>query len=141
MYLLAIVHHDDNVPIEPIRMFNYDETGRQLAWNHFLDECQTRITNWDQYSPDEIAAVMDNGYEHYGSSTIVLIDLTNTDGCRIPSRESFNVVDDTKQQLRQQRERLWAIQSSELKQYGNTIDALFAAMTPQQREEFLKERE
>lgn len=44
----------------------------------FLDTCRTRCSNWDEYTPDDIDILLDEGYFEYGSNMVVcFLDLTN----------------------------------------------------------------
>lgn len=52
---------------------------RQVAEQRFIEVCSERISNWDEYTPADVAAVLENGYEMFGKGVgaIVLVD---TDG-------------------------------------------------------------
>ena len=55
------------------------ETDREVATAKFLDECDMRISNWDEYSSTDIDNILSDGYVQYagGLKCIVLIDTSN----------------------------------------------------------------
>jgi hypothetical protein len=42
------------------------------ADNVFLDKLAERISNWDEYSQDDIEAVLDNGHEKFGNGSVCM---------------------------------------------------------------------
>jgi len=50
---------------------------REVAERKFLATCSTEISNFDEYSPEDISEVLDNGFESYGNGTVMLIDTSN----------------------------------------------------------------
>lgn len=38
----------------------------------FIDKCSTLISNWDDYTGEDVTTVLDNGYETFGSGSICL---------------------------------------------------------------------
>jgi hypothetical protein len=49
----------------------------EKAEKKFLDECSTRISNWDEYTSDDIDAILDNGYEAFGNGSICIVHPTS----------------------------------------------------------------
>lgn len=77
MYLVMTIN--DGLPDETLHI------GHDLAvaQQHFLDACRERISNFDEYGPGDIDAILDNGYEQFAGRTraVCYLDLTNTSGC------------------------------------------------------------
>ena len=42
-------------------------TDGEHAERVFLDECSTRLSNWDDYDGEDIEAIVEQGYEEYGN--------------------------------------------------------------------------
>ena len=50
------------------------------AEKKFLDLCSINISNWAEYTGDDIAAVLDNGYEEFGHhNSVCLVHPTTED--------------------------------------------------------------
>jgi hypothetical protein len=52
-------------------------TDRAEAEQKFISTCASEISNWDEYDPADIAAVLDEGYAIFGGGAVMLVD---TDG-------------------------------------------------------------
>lgn len=52
-------------------------TDLEVATTKFLGACETNISNWDEYDPDDKSAILDDGYETFGNGAIVLIDTSS----------------------------------------------------------------
>lgn len=48
-----------------------------VATLRFLEACDTSITNWGEYSQDDVSDVLDDGYAKFGGGCVMFID---TDG-------------------------------------------------------------
>lgn len=72
MYLVMV--NKDNLPQDVVLV----TTDRDKATAQFLDTCSERLSNWDEYSPDDKEALLDLGYEHFGNNEAVV--LVDTDG-------------------------------------------------------------
>ena len=46
--------------------------GEEAAGEKFLDECSTRISNWDEYSDGDIDTVIMDGYEKFENGSICI---------------------------------------------------------------------
>jgi hypothetical protein len=46
--------------------------NREEAQRVFLDKCNTYISNWDEYSKEDVDAVLEDGYEKFGNGSICL---------------------------------------------------------------------
>ena len=41
----------------------------------FKNECSHRLSNWDEYTYDDIHACIEQGYENFGNGTIAIVEL------------------------------------------------------------------
>lgn len=69
MYLILTIR--SNVVDETVLL-----NDRDIAEKHFLDTCSTSISNWDEYTADDIEAVLDNGYVEKIDGSVCFLDLT-----------------------------------------------------------------
>ena len=67
----------DNLPNELLFATNSQEE----ATEHFLDACETHISNFDEYTDEDVENVLNDGYERIGAiGSVVMLDLSNTNG-------------------------------------------------------------
>ena len=52
-------------------------TDRQVAQDRFIDSCRNHLTNFDEYTQEDIDALHDEGYAEFTNGSICLMD---TDG-------------------------------------------------------------
>ena len=51
--------------------------NRDVGESHFLDACNERISNWDEYTTSDVDSVLDDGYAESDSGCIVFIDTSH----------------------------------------------------------------
>ena len=68
---------DDKGVIESLNSFDDTEEGRQAAETAFIEQCASRISNWDEYDQDDIDGILDQGYEKTGKHTIIIAHSTS----------------------------------------------------------------
>lgn len=72
MFIVQVIQ--DNVLDEIVHI----GTDRAAAEQQFIGACAKVISNFlEEYKPDDIAAILDQGYEKFGNGAVILID---TDG-------------------------------------------------------------
>lgn len=71
---MFIVQINDNNILQEIL---YIGTDRRMAENHFLDACRTHISNWGEYTVEDVTVILEQGYEQFGNRAVVLIDTSN----------------------------------------------------------------
>ena len=64
----------DNVPDDLL----LQTENLKVATAHFLDACQERMSNFDEYTTEDIAAILQSGYAEIGCLSVCLLDLSNT---------------------------------------------------------------
>jgi len=47
--------------------------NRKHAEETFLTECESRLSNWDSYTPEDKEIILDQGYETFGNGSICLV--------------------------------------------------------------------
>jgi hypothetical protein len=62
-YILLI---DNNLLKEAIKCNKHTIEAR------FLDLCATKLSNWEDYTPDDIEDVLESGYVRYGDGSITM---------------------------------------------------------------------
>ena len=70
MFLVTTIR--DNV-IEDILEFDNEEKAQEA----FLELCQTNLSNFDEYTPEDIDAILAQGYETHGHGSICISNLGN----------------------------------------------------------------
>lgn len=53
------------------------EVDREIAINKFLDTCRTQISCWEEYTSDDVDAILDDGYVEFIDRVIMYIDTSN----------------------------------------------------------------
>jgi len=51
---------------------NFLFTDNAKAEQCFLEQCTQHISNFDEYTDDDVTAILDNGYENFGQGTIFI---------------------------------------------------------------------
>ena len=76
--LLVLVNDNEGILKELVHI----GTDRASCEQRFIEACALHISNWSDYTPADIATVLDNGYEQFGGGVVMLIDTSNcvTDG-------------------------------------------------------------
>lgn len=69
--MLAVTVIRDNV-IDSITLFPETDEGRAKAESAFLLTCNDVLSNFDEYTQDDIEAILDNGYETFGNGSVCL---------------------------------------------------------------------
>ena len=62
----VIVIKDDNI------IGNYPFVTGEEAELHFLCECKKMLSNFDEYTKEDIDIILENGYEGYGNGFIAI---------------------------------------------------------------------
>lgn len=70
---IVLVNDNEGILKEIIHM----GMKRDAAEQHFIRACATNLSNWEGYTPEDISAVLENGYEVFGGGCIMFVD---TDG-------------------------------------------------------------
>lgn len=65
--MIAVTVVKDNV-VDSLWIFPDVESAEKK----FLDECSTRLSNWDEYTQDDIDSILADGYEKFGNGSICL---------------------------------------------------------------------
>lgn len=74
MYITMVIR--DSLPDNPVIVGN----DRDEEILHFLNTCKMEISNWDEYTPEDIEVVLDEGYVQTGNGkSVVFMNLTNFD--------------------------------------------------------------
>lgn len=73
MEFVAVVCISEGVT-ESVKLFKGEDRSEisSQAEQHFLDLCREKIWNFDEYTQDDIDAILDNGYEKYGDNSICI---------------------------------------------------------------------
>lgn len=50
---------------------------RAVAEQRFIEACAERFTNWDDYTPTDVSALLDDGYAEWGGGVVMFIDTSN----------------------------------------------------------------
>lgn len=58
----------DNQAVEIFPFVTRDEAGL-----HFLCECKNKISNFDEYTSEDIAYILENGFERFGDGSISIV--------------------------------------------------------------------
>lgn len=48
--------------------------NQEEARAHFLDACKVNLSNFGEYTPDDVSKIINDGYCQFGSGAVVLID-------------------------------------------------------------------
>jgi hypothetical protein len=66
----VVVIRDDVV--ESLSAFPDNDLGNAEAELTFLNKCAENLSNWDDYTPDDRSALLEQGYEKFGHGSICL---------------------------------------------------------------------
>lgn len=69
---ILVISYNDGV-LEPIVVCSTSEEAEAK----FLELCREKIWNFDEYTPGDIEAILDNGYEQYGAGNSICIHHLN----------------------------------------------------------------
>jgi len=72
MYLIQV--NDLEGVLKELVSVHFDRREAEFA---FIQSCMDNISNWDEYEPDDIAKVLDEGYALYGGGVVMFIDASN----------------------------------------------------------------
>lgn len=70
---ITLVNDSDGILKELVHI----GTDRATCEQKFIGACAEAISNWDGYSPADIAAVLDEGYAVFGGGSVMFIDASN----------------------------------------------------------------
>ena len=59
-----------NNTVDKIISFPDDEKGNKDAEMAFLNECANRLTNWNEYTQNDLDTIIENGIENFGNGSI-----------------------------------------------------------------------
>lgn len=68
--MFSVIVIKDNVLNEAV----WTGPDRDQGEQQFLDACQLNISNWDEYTAENVEDVLDNGYEQFGNGSVCFID-------------------------------------------------------------------
>lgn len=67
--IIIVTRIECDLPVE-VRCFKDNAAGDEVAEKAYLDMCREVVSNFDEYTADDIAAILDNGFCAYGKGTI-----------------------------------------------------------------------
>jgi len=56
--------------VDKVLSFPDNDQGNRDAEMAFLNECANRLSNWDEYTQEDLDTIIENGIENFGNGSI-----------------------------------------------------------------------
>jgi len=73
MESVTVVEVVDGVPSQVFLYIGEHQEISEKAEKTFLQICKENIWNFDEYTEDDIHAIIDNGYEQWGNNSVAIV--------------------------------------------------------------------